>query len=132
VKTLKPSRFTIVAIGEWAMVLPATVLVAAATLRLLQPRQYEPARTSWVILQWTTTHISRLGAAMLFIGMPGIVATAGCATLLLVWREDEALRHDAVLALTILRRRLAIGLLTAATLLAGTILLLAVVHVVTD
>jgi len=35
-----------IAIWEWLMVLPATLLLAAAALRTLQPRQYEPARTS--------------------------------------------------------------------------------------
>lgn len=42
----RPFRLLLVALGEWLMVLPATVLLAAAALRLLQPRQHEPARTS--------------------------------------------------------------------------------------
>jgi len=128
----KPFRLPIVAIGEWLMVLPATVFLAAAALRLLQPRQFEPAHTSWLIFEWTSTHISRLGAAMLFLGMPGVVVIVGCATLLRIWREDQALRHDAILGLTIFRRHLAIGLLTAATLLAAAILTFAVAHLVTD
>lgn len=128
----KPFRLSIFAIGEWLMVLPATVFLAAAALRLLQPRQYEPAHTSWIIFDWTAAHISRLGAAMLFIGMPGIVVLAGCATLLQTWREDQALRHDAILGLTIFRRHLTIGLLTTATLLAAAIITFAVAHLVTD
>lgn len=95
-------RSRVFAISEWLMVLPASVLLAAAALRLLQPRQYEPARTSWIILEWTVTHVSRLGAAILFIGMPGIVVTAGCAALLRNWRQDQALRHDATMAFAIL------------------------------
>jgi len=75
-------RLRAIAIREWLMVLPATVLLAAAALRTFQPRQYEPARTSWIIFEWTMTHISRLGAAILFIGMPGVVVAAGCAALL--------------------------------------------------
>ena len=69
---------------------------------------------------------------MLFIGMPALVAIAGSATLLMVWREDQALRDDATIALAILRRRLALVLPTTATLLAGAILVFAVAHVVTD
>jgi hypothetical protein len=128
----KPLRLPVVAIAEWLMVLPATVFLAAAALRPLQPRQYEPARTSWIIFEWTTTHISQLGAALLFIGMPSIVVLAGFAALIRTWREDQALRHDATLALTIFRRHLTIGLLTTATLMAAAIFTFAVAHLVTD
>jgi hypothetical protein len=128
----KPFRLPVIATGQWLMVLPAAVFLTAAALRLLQPRQFEPARTSWIIFQWASAHISRLGAATLFIGMPGLVVIVGCAKLLQRWREDQALRHDAILGLTIVRRHLAIGLLTAATLLATAILTLALAHLVTD
>jgi hypothetical protein len=128
----KPTRLPIIAMADWLMVLPAAVFLTAAALRLLQPRQYEPAHTSWLIFDWTTTHISRLGAAVLFIGMPSIVVLAGCVTLLQTWREDQALRHDATVALTIFRRHLTIGLLTTATLLAAAIFTFAVAHLVTD
>jgi hypothetical protein len=128
----KPFRLPIVAIGEWLMVLPATVFLAIAALRLLQPRQYEPAHTSWIIFEWTTAHISHLGAAMLFLGMPGVVVIVGCATILRIWHEDQALRHDAIIGFTILRRHLETGLLTTATLLGAAILTLAVTHLVTD
>jgi hypothetical protein len=114
------------------MVLPAAVFLAAAALRLLQPRQFEPAHTSWIIFDWTTTHISRLGAAMLFLVMPGMVVFAGCAALVRSWRENQTLRQDAALGLSIFRRHLAIGLLTTATLLAAAIFLFAVAHLVTD
>jgi hypothetical protein len=128
----KPFRLPMLAIGEWLMVLPATMFLAVAALRLLQPRQYQPARTSWLIFEWTTTHISRLGAAMLFLGMPGLVVVAGCVTLLRMWREDQTLRHDVFLGLTVVRRHVAIGFLAVATLLGATILTLAVAHVVVD
>ena len=128
----KPLRLPVVAIAEWLMALPATVFLAATALRLLQPRQNEPARTSWIIFEWTTTHISQLGAALLFIVMPGIVALAGFAALIRTWREDQALRHDTTLAFTIFRRHLTIGLLTTATLLAAAIFTFAVAHLVTD
>jgi hypothetical protein len=124
----KPFRLPILVIGEWLMVLPATVFLAAAALRLLQPREYEPARTSWIVFQWTITHISRLGAAILLIGMPSVVVMVGCMTFLRTWREDQALRQDSIVALAILRRHLALGLMTVATLLAGAIVTLALVH----
>jgi hypothetical protein len=128
----KSFRLPMLAISEWVMVMPATVFLAVAALRLLQPRQYQPARTSWVIFEWTTTHISRLGAAMLFLAMPGLVVVAGCSALLRMWREDQALRHDIVFGLTFFRRHLATGFLAVATLLGGAILALAVAHLITD
>lgn len=128
----KPFRLSAFAVGEWFLVLPATVFLGAATLRLLQPRQYEPARTSWIIFEWTTTHISSLGAALLFIGLPGLVVLVSAITLLRIWRADQMLRKDAALGLTIFRRQFAIVLFTAATLLAAAIFTFAVAHLVTD
>jgi hypothetical protein len=128
----RPFRLPIIAAGQWVMVLPATVFLTAAALRLLQPRQFEPAHTSWIILEWASAHLSRPSAATLFVGMPGLVVIAGCARLLQGWREDQALRHDAILGLAIVRRNLAIGLLTAATFLATAILALVLAHLITD
>jgi hypothetical protein len=122
---------SVIAVGEWMMLLPATVLLAAA-VRFLQPRQYEPARTSWIIFDWATMHISRLGAAVLFVGIPGFVVVVGCTTLLRSWRSDPTLRGDAVLGLSILRRNLTVGVLTTATLTAFAILTFAVAHALTD
>ena len=125
-------RLPIVALGEWLMVLPATVFLGAAALRVLQPRQYEPARTGWIIVEWTMMHISRLGAGILFIGLPGLVAIVGGATLLRTWREDSALRHDTADTLAIFRRQRTIIVAMAAMLFAAVILVFTVSHVVTD
>ena len=128
----EPLRLPVIAICEWLTVLPATVLLAAAALRMLQPRQYEPARTSWIFFEWTMTHVSGLGAAILFIGMPAVVVITGCTTLLRIWLKDAGLRQDAAMTIAILRRHLGGGLLTVAVLLAGAILAAVAVHIVTD
>lgn len=128
----KPSRLPVLAIGEWLMVLPATLFLAAAALRMLQPRQYEPARTSWIIFQWTVTHVSRSGAALLFIGLPTVVVAVGCVALLRTWGRDQALRQDSFTALAILRRHLTLCFLGLATLLAAAIVAFALVHSITD
>jgi hypothetical protein len=125
-------RLPMLAAFQWLMILPATVLLGAAALRLQQPREYEPARTSWAITEWTTTHVSRLGAGILFIGLPGLVAIAGCAALILTWRRDQGLRQDLAGVLALLRRQEIIAVLTTATLLAGAILVFVIAHVVTD
>jgi len=128
----RPFKLFAVALWEWLLVLPATLLLAAAALRQLQPRQFEPARTSWVIFEWATTLISRSGAALLFIGLLAIAVVAGFAVLLMVWRGNETLRQDMTAVMASLRRHLAIAILGVGTLLAGAILAAVLVHIITD
>lgn len=126
------SKLSVLAISEWLLILPAMLLLAAATLRQLQPRQFEPARTSWAVFEWATTHVSRAGAAWLFLALPALALVAGCAGLILAWRRSEALRQDTVAALTSLRRHLCVATLGTGTLLAGAILAAVVIHIITD
>lgn len=131
-KNSRPFPLRLIALAEWLMILPATLLLTTAAFRMLQTAQYEPAHTSWLIFNWTATHISRLGAGILFLGMPAVVAIAGCIALLSRWRADQELRNDATGTIAIFRRRGAIILLMAATMLALTVLVLAVAHVIAD
>ncbi|HYL85738.1 MAG TPA: hypothetical protein VE263_16025 [Candidatus Angelobacter sp.] len=117
---------------EWLLVLPAALFLFAAAFRGLQPQQFEPARTCAAIVAWTVAHVSRLGATFLFLGMPGAVMLAGGGTLLRIWRKDSTLRQDSATTFAILRRHLAVGLLTAAVLLAGAVLAAVAVHNITD
>lgn len=120
------------AFSEWLLILPATIFLAAAALRQWQPRQFEPARTSWAIFEWATTHISRTGAGLLFIGLPAIAVAVGCAVLLQVWSSNEALRQDVTAVMASLRRHLAIAILGTGTLLGCAILASVLVHIITD
>lgn len=125
-------KLSALAISEWLLVLPAVLLLAAALLRQLQPRQFEPARTSWAIFEWTTAHISQAGAVWLFLVLPAVAAIAGCAGLMLAWRKSEILRQDTITVLTSLRRNLAVAILGSGTLLAGAILAAVIIHIITD
>lgn len=120
------------AVAQWLMVLPASVLLVAAALRMLQPREYQPARASWAVFEWASARISHLGAAGLFIALPVAAMLIGSAVLRRSWRRDRAFREDAAAAFAILRRQAATGLLIAATTLAGVILAAAAAHIVTD
>src|SRR5262245_27603653 len=102
--TSKHSSFSVLAASEWLLILPAITFLAATSLRLLQPSQYEPARTSWIIFQWATTHISHVGAAVLFIALPGVVAGVGCVALIHQWQKAEVFRKDVGMMLSIVRR----------------------------
>jgi hypothetical protein len=112
------------------MLLPPSFLLAVSVLRLLQPSRYQPARTSWIILEWTSTNISRLEAAVLFLCLPAVVVSAGLTIVYRFWRGDASLREHAALGLKILRQHLPIGLLATATLLGAAILALVVSHLV--
>ena len=125
-------KLSALAVSEWLLVLPAALLLAAAALRQLQPRQFEPARTSWAIFEWTTTHISQAGAAWLFLILPAAALAAGFAGIALAWRRSEALRQDAIAMFASLRRHFALAVLGAGALLAGAILLAVVAHIITD
>ena len=121
-----------VAFSQWLMVSPAAIFLVAAAARLLQPRQYQPARASWMLFEWTMTHMSRSGAALLFLAMPGLAAILGGVAMVGAWRKDPTLRSDATETLTILGRRWTIAFLLAATLLAGAILAATVAHLLSD
>lgn len=131
-QTSKQSRLSVLAVGEWVMVLPATVFLAAAALRELQPRQYEPAHTSWLIFEWAMQHISRLGAGILFVGLPAVALMIGCGLLAQKWHRDQSFRQDVIAAFSALRRHISIAFVTVATALAAAIFLFSVVHILTD
>src|SRR5262245_27383711 len=118
--------------SEWLLVLPAALLLSAAALRQLAPRQFEPARTSWVIFEWTATHISRVGAAWLFLILPAAALAVGFAGIMLAWRKSETLRRDVGEMIACLRRNLAVAILGSGALLAGAILAAVIAHIITD
>ena len=130
--SLSAFRLRVTAAGQWLLVLPATVFIAAAGLRELQPRQYEPARTSWMIVDWSAAHLSRWGAAAFFIGLPAIVLAIGGLTLRSLWQWDQRLRQEALAGLASVRRHLAVCFLGSATLVACVVLAIVLTHVIAD
>jgi hypothetical protein len=112
--------------------LPAGVFLTAAVLRALQPPEYEPAHTSMAIVNWTVKHVSRQGAGVLFMLLPGIVALAGCMILFFVWRADQMLRRDAAAAMTALWRHRIAVLMGGAVVAAVGIMALVVGHSIAD
>ncbi len=116
------------ALGECLRLLPATLLLTAGALRLLQPAQVEPAHTFWIIFEWAHTHITRLHAAVIVIVLPAAALIAGSALLLREWRRNDTLRQDVAGALAILRQQTGSFLLAADVMVAAGILALVIDH----
>ncbi len=116
---------------ELLLVLPAALFMAALFVRNLQPAPYEPAQTARRLVDWFSAR-PLLGLDVFLIAMPLAVIVLGCATLLHGWRSDAALRRTARETLIAFRAHLATVLIAGATLMAGGVLAVVALHVITD
>ena len=119
-------------ISECLIVTPALFFIVVAILRGMQPREYEPARTSWLIFEWMQTHLSRADAAAMFLVLPAMAFTTGVWVLVRNWRENEPFRQDVLTAFAGLGRNLHMLILAAGAVTGAAIFAAAVVHMITD
>lgn len=119
-------------VSECLIVMPALFFIGVAILRGMQPREYEPARTSWLIFEWMRTHLTRADAAAMFLVLPALAFASGVWALLRNWRENEPFRQDVLAAWAAMRRNLHMLILAAGTVAGAAILTAAVVHMITD
>jgi hypothetical protein len=120
------------AAAEILLVLPATVLLAASVVRMLQPPGREPAHTIGLIADWGLGHATPLSATVLLIAMPLVALVIGTATLWGRWRKDETLRQDTLALIALARRQAVSGILLVGAITASAILAAVVIHVITD
>jgi hypothetical protein len=116
---------------ELLLVFPASLFMLALFLRAVQPAQYEPARTAARLVDWFAAR-PFLGLDMFLIALPLIALIIGCATVLRGWRSDPQLRQATRQTLAAIRAHSAVLLVAAATLVAGGILAIVALHVITD
>jgi hypothetical protein len=116
---------------EMLLIFPATLFLTAVFMRSIQPLQYEPARTAQHIVDWYSAR-PHLGLWMLLIAFPLAVLLIGSTALAREWRRSSALRNAASQALVILRTHAATLLIACATTVAGGILAIVGLHVLTD
>jgi hypothetical protein len=121
-----------VAAAETLLVLPASVLLAASVIRLMQPPGREPAHTIGLIAEWGLGHATPLSASILLIAMPLAALAIGVSVLVRRWKADGQLRADAQELLAVAERQAIAGVLLAGALVAIGILAAVVVHVITD
>jgi len=120
------------AITELLLIMPATIFLGLSALRGMQPRGFEAARTSWIILESIASHLTPTDAAIMFVVLPSIAIVLGIVTLRTSWQESELLRWDAIAFTSVLRRNVHFLLLTAGAVAGAAILAAAVVHMITD
>ena len=116
---------------ELLLVFPATLFMTALFVRNIQPAQYEPARTAHRLVEWFSAR-PHLGLDVFLIALPFVAFTLGCVTVVRGWRDDAELRQTALETLAAVRAHLATLLIAGATLMAGGILAIVAVHMITD
>jgi hypothetical protein len=120
-----------IAAAELLLVFPAALFMTALFVRNIQPEQYEPAHTAARVVVWFSVRRG-LGLDVFLIAFPFATFVIGCATVLRSWGSDAELRQAALETLAAVRAHLATLLIAGATLLAGGILAIVALHVVTD
>jgi hypothetical protein len=116
---------------ELLLVFPAALFMTALFVRNIQPQQFEPAHTARRVVEWYSVR-PRLGLDVFLIALPFAAFVIGCASVLRSWRSDAELRRGALEALAAVRAHLATVLIAGATLMAGGILAIVALHVITD
>ena len=107
-----------------------SIFLVAAALRQMQPAQFGPSHTSWVIFNWAVSHVTHTDAAVIFLALPAAVLLVGCVALLRSWGDNQTFRRDAAEAFAILGRNFSLCLIIVATGLGGTILAAVIAHLI--
>ena len=116
---------------ELLLILPATLFMTALFVRNLQPAPYEPAQSARRLVDWFSAR-PFLGLDVFLIALPLTAFVIGCASVLRSWRGDAELRQAALKTLAAARSHLATLLIAGATLVAGSVLAIVALHVITD
>lgn len=120
-----------IATTELLLVCPAALFMTALFVRELQPAQFEPAHSARRLVEWFAAR-PFLGLDICLIVMPFAALVLGGVTVLQGWRRDAEMRRTTLETLAAVRAHLAMLLIAGATLVAGGILAVVALHMVTD
>jgi hypothetical protein len=120
-----------IAFVELVLVLPATLFMTALFVRNLQPQPLEPARSAGRLVDWFSAR-PHLGLHLSLIALPLVALVIGCASVLRTWKRDPEFREAVRRTVAMLRSHLASLVIAAATLIAGGILSIVALHVISD
>jgi hypothetical protein len=123
-------RTRIIAASQLVLLFPALLFMTSLILRQLQPQQYEPAHSAQQVVLWYAARTWSLW--ILLLALPIAVLATGCATLLRGWTRDTALPSVARQMLAVIRAQFAMLVVAAATLAAGGIVAIVVLHMLAD
>lgn len=115
---------------ELTLVFPAVLFMSALFARSIQPVQFEPAHTAQRIVDWYAAS-PHVGLWLLLIAFPLLVLAIGSASLARQWLRDPGLRDAASRTLALIRSYAAALLIAGATCVAGVILAIVALHLVT-
>ncbi|HLZ92044.1 MAG TPA: hypothetical protein VKQ28_10035 [Candidatus Acidoferrum sp.] len=116
---------------EVLFLFPACLFMMALFVRNIQPPPYEPAQTARRVVDWFSAR-PLLGLDVFLIALPFAALVIGCATVVRSWRSDAQLRQAALDTLAAVRAHWAALLIVLATLIAGGILAIVALHMITD
>jgi hypothetical protein len=116
---------------ECLLVFPAALFMTALFVRNLQPAPYEPAETARRVVEWFSVR-PKVGLGVLLIALPLAAFVTGGIWVLLSWKTDADLRQAVREACAVVRANFATLLIAGATLVAGSILAIVALHVITD
>lgn len=120
-----------IAIVELLLVFPGVLFMTALFVRNFQPPPYEPAQSARLVVHWFSNR-PHLGLHVFLAGMPFAALVIGSVTVLRAWRSDANLRLVARQTLAAVRSQGAAVLIAVSTLLAGGILAIVALHVISD
>ena len=120
-----------VAALELLFVFPAVLFMSALFARSVQPLQYEPAHTAQRIVDWYAAR-PHVGLWVLLIALPLAVVVIGSATLMREWHRNQELRVATLGAIGFIRSQVPSILIAGATAMAGGILAIVALHVLSD
>jgi hypothetical protein len=116
-----------IAAAELLLIFPGALFMAALFMRSAQPRQFEPSHSAQRLIDWFSVH-PPISLHLFLMAMPFAALVIGCVTLLHAFSSDAEFRQ----MLTAARAQIATLLIAVATIVAGFILAVVAVHVITD
>jgi len=120
-----------IAIVELLLIFPAGLFMTALFVRNLQPSQYEPARSAQRIVDWFSARTG-LGLYVCLMMLPLAALVIGLASVVRTWRRDPEFRQATLRIVGAVRTHVASLLIAAVTVIAGGILGIVALHVITD
>ena len=119
-----------IAATQLLLIFPAALFMTSLLVRHLQPLQYEPAHTAQQIVLWYSGRLWTLW--VLLIALPFAALVTGGAALLRSSNSDVELPHARWQTVAAIRAHVATLLVAAATLTAGGILAIVVLHMLAN